>query len=316
MLGNFDNFEDSILGDLSRNARCFKIIQVKDFIFGAHHSRLLELIVEFILRLIDLVNGSRKIITSKWCKSRFEILPRFEMKREPPNKAKYFSPRLTWLLLIVACIGCRYSAASRFGCVEILQTGTPKSDFDTIDASISNKIVSRAIPDILVTTRLTSAGVDFVDRLASAEAGFGSKLFLEKSMRSRALTMDTKESMRALAVQEQMPMRELAIEKQKSVRTLATKEMQKLMRASAQEMKESMRASSIEAEKSMRTLATEAIKSMRALAPQIKHAVQQELITLTSSTEIFLDRDIQIALFYYAVKIPLLVDIGATAFRE
>ena len=73
MPGNFDNFEDSILGDLSRNARCFKIIQVKDFIFGAHHSRLLELIVEFILRLIDLVNGSRKIITLKWCELRFEI---------------------------------------------------------------------------------------------------------------------------------------------------------------------------------------------------------------------------------------------------
>ena len=145
-------------------------------------------------------------------------------------------------------------------------------------------------------------------------------------MRSRALTMDTKESMRALAVRKQMPVRELAIKVRMPMRELAMK-MQESMRASAQEMKESMRAlakemkksmraSTTEAEKLMRALATETIKPMRALAPRFKPAVQQELITLTSSTEIFLDRDIQIALFYYAVKIPLLVDIGATAFRE
>ena len=73
-----------------------------------------------------------------------------------------------------------------------------------------------------------------------------------------------------------------------------------------------------EADKLMRVLATEAIKSMQALALQIKPAVQQERMqaTLASGTEILLDRDIQIALCYCAVKIPLLVDIGATAFWE
>ena len=296
MPDNFDNFEDSILGDHSRNAYCFPIIQVKDFIFGAHHSRLLELIVAFILRLIDLVNVSRKIISSKWCESRFEILPRFEMKREPPYKAKQYSSRLTWLWLIVACIGCKYFAASRFGCVEILQTGTPESDFDIIDASISNEIVSRAIPDILVITRLASAGADFVDRLASAEAGFASKLLLKNSMRAlakeanesmRALTMDTKESMRALAVQAETPMQELAMEMHKSMRALAMK------------VQESMRALTIETAKSMRALTIEADKPMRALASQIKSVVQQERMraTLASSTESFSNRDFQIAVF-------------------
>jgi hypothetical protein len=295
MPGNFDHFEDLILGDHSRNAYGFPIIQVKEFILGAHHSRLLGLIIAFILRLIDLVNVSWKIITSKWCESRFEIPPRFEMKREPPYNAKQYSSRLTWLCLIVACIGCKYFAASRFGCVEILPTGTPESDFDTIDMSISNKIVSRAIPDILVTTRLTSAGVDCVDRLASAEAGFGSKLLLKKSMRAlakeanesmRALAMDTKASMRALEVQAEKPMRELAMKVQ-----------------------ESMRALTIETAKSMRALTIEADKPMRALASQIKSVVQQErlLATLASSTESFSNRDFQIAAFLHQKY---------TAFRE
>ena len=127
--------------------------------------------------------------------------------------------------------------------------------------------------------------------------------------------MDTNESMQALAVQEQMLTRELAIEMQKSMRASA-QEMKESMRPSALEMKETMRASAIELEKLMRALATETTKSMRALASRIKPAVQQERITLASCTEIILERDFQIVLFYSAVKIPLLVDIGATAFRE
>ena len=108
----------------------------------------------------------------------------------------------------------------------------------------------------------------------------------------------------ATGMAEQMPMQELEMEMQES------------MRALAKEMKELTRASATEAEKSMRALATETTKSMRALASRIKPVVQQERITLASCTEIILDRDFEIVLFYSAVKIPLLVDIGATAFRE
>ena len=79
-------------------------------------------------------------------------------------------------------------AASRFVCVEIVG-----ANFDTIDASISNEIVSQAIPDILVMARLASAGGNFVDILASAEAGFASKLLLKKSM--RALAKEANKSM-------------------------------------------------------------------------------------------------------------------------
>ena len=103
----------------------------------------------------------------------------FRNETQVTYKAKRYLSQLTWLLLIAACIGYRYFLGSRFGCVENLPTGMPESDFDTVDGSISNKIVSRAIPDILVTTRFTSVGVDFVDRLASAEAGLASKLLLK-----------------------------------------------------------------------------------------------------------------------------------------
>ncbi len=58
--------------------------------------------------------------------------------------------------------------------------------------SISQENASQATQDILVATQFASTGADFVDRIASVEAEFTSKLLPEKPM--RALAMKTQES--------------------------------------------------------------------------------------------------------------------------